>query len=86
MATINLQCNSFSQVCLQAENSMTSREYIGTSLAEIHYGISELLDKQLQVNVQKESLKSTSWVHTSSHKPMKKSAMKMKETKEMTRV
>ena len=39
--------------------------------------MSELLDKQ--VNVQKESLKITSGVHTSSGKPTKKCAMKMKE-------
>ena len=39
--------------------------------------MSELLDKQ--VNVQKESLKKTSGVHTSSRKPTKKCAMKMKE-------
>ena len=39
--------------------------------------MSELLDKQ--VNVQKESLKKTSGVHASSHKPMKQCAMKMKE-------
>ena len=37
------------------------------SLAEIHQEMSELLDKQ--VNVQKEK---TSRVHTSSRKPMKK--------------
>ena len=41
--------------------------------------MSELLDKQ--VNVQKESLKKTSGVHTSSHKPTKKCVMKMKERK-----
>ena len=38
--------------------------------------MSELLDKQ--VNVQKESLKKTSGVHTNSHKPTKKCAIKMK--------
>ena len=41
--------------------------------------MSELLDNQ--VNVQKESLKKTSGVHASSHKPTKKCAMKMKEKK-----
>ena len=39
--------------------------------------MSELLDKQ--ANLQKESLKKTSGVHVSSHKPMKKCMMKMKE-------
>ena len=60
---------------------MTSRAYVlgesaGPSLAEIHQEMSELLDKQL--NAQKEK---TSRVHASSHKPTKKYAMKMKETK-----
>ena len=60
---------------LQADNSMTGRAYIhgrssDTNLAEIHEEMSELLDKQ--VNVQKESLKKTSGVHASSHKPTKK--------------
>ena len=41
--------------------------------------MSELFDKE--VNVQKESLKKTSGVYASSHKPTKKCAMKMKETK-----
>ena len=48
-----------------------------TNLAEIHEEMSELLDKQ--VNVQKESLKKTFGVHTTSRKPIKKCAMKMKE-------
>ena len=39
--------------------------------------MSELLDKQ--VNVQNESLKKTSRVHTSSRKPTKKCAMKIKK-------
>ena len=39
-------------------------------MAEIHEEMSELLDKQ--VNVQKESLKKTSAVHAISRKPMKK--------------
>ena len=43
-------------------------------MAEIHEEMSELLDKQ--VNVQKESLKKTSGIHAS---PRKKCAMKMKE-------
>ena len=41
-----------------------------TNLAGIHEETSELLDKQ--VNVQKESLKKTSGIHASSHKPTKK--------------
>ena len=54
---------------------MTNRAYIhrrsaDTNLAEIHEEMSELLDKQ--VNIQKESLKKTSGVHASSRKPMKK--------------
>ena len=40
-----------------------------TNLTEIHEEMSELLDKQ--VNVQKESLKKTFGVHASSRKPMK---------------
>ena len=39
-------------------------------MAEIHEEMSELLDKQ--VNVQKESLKKTSGIHASSRKPTKK--------------
>lgn len=39
--------------------------------------MSELLDKQ--VNAQEENLINTPGVHASSHKPMKKCAMKMKE-------
>ena len=39
-------------------------------MAEIHKEMSELLDKQ--VNVQKESLKKTSGIHASSRKPTKK--------------
>ena len=46
-------------------------------MAEIHEEMSELLDKQ--VNVQKESLKKTSGIHAS---PRKKCAMKMKEVLE----
>ena len=41
--------------------------------------MSELFNKE--ENAQKESLKDTSRVHTSSHKPTKKYAMKIKETK-----
>ena len=41
-----------------------------TNLAEIHEEMSELLDKQ--VNVQNESLKITSGVHVYSRKPPKK--------------
>ena len=39
-------------------------------MAEIHEEMSELLDKQ--VNVQKESLKKTSGIHASSRNPTKK--------------
>ena len=39
-------------------------------MTEIHEEMSELLDKQ--VNVQKESLKKTSGIHASSRKPTKK--------------
>ena len=39
-------------------------------MAEIHEEMSELLDKQ--VNVQKESLKKTSGIHANSRKPTKK--------------
>ena len=39
-------------------------------MAEIHEEMSELLDKQL--NVQKESLKKASGIHASSRKPTKK--------------
>ena len=38
MATINLQCNSLSQIyrcVLQAENSMTGREYIGEVMIQV---------------------------------------------------
>ena len=58
---------------LQTDNSMTGRAYIEVLiqiLAGIHEEMSELLDKQ--VNVQKESLKKTSGVHESSRKPPKK--------------
>ena len=43
---------------------MTGRDWrnLDTNLAEIHEEMSELVDKQ--VNVQKESLKKTSGVHT----------------------
>ena len=63
---------------------MTGRASADTNLAEIHEEMSELLDKQ--VNVQKESLKKTSGVHASSRKPTKKCAMKMKETKKKKRL
>ena len=45
--------------------------------------MSELFNKE--VNAQKESLKKTSEVHASSHKPTKKCAMKMKQTNKETR-
>ena len=60
MEIINLQCNSPFQntfkCLLQTDNSMTGRAYMGdlsadTNLADIHEEMSELLDKQ--VNVQK---------------------------------
>ena len=57
MTTINLQCNSPSQihssVLLQTNNGMTGRAYTGElliqNLAEIHEEMSELLDKQMNV-------------------------------------
>ena len=77
MATINLQCNSPSQIdssvyfrlkiVWQVEQHGRSAD---TNLAEIHEEMSELLDKQ--VIVQNESLKITSGVHASSRKPTKK--------------
>ena len=45
--------------------------------------MSELFDNE--VNAQKESLKTTSGIHTSSCMPTKKCAMKMKETNKETR-
>ena len=61
---------------------MIGRVYIGeiadTNLAEIHEEMSELVDKQ--VNVQKESLKKTSGVHAKLPQAHEKCAMKMKET------
>ena len=45
--------------------------------------MSELFDKE--VNAQKESLKNTFGVHTSSRMPMKKCAMKMKQTNKKIR-
>ena len=52
-----------------------------TGRAYVHGGqeMSELLDKQM--NAQKKSLKNTSGVHASSHKPTKKHVMKMKAEK-----
>ena len=41
--------------------------------------MSQLFNKE--VNAQKENLKNTSRVHASSHKPIKKCEIKMKETK-----
>ena len=35
MVTVNLQCNSLSQVFLQAENSMTGRAYMGEVLIKV---------------------------------------------------
>ena len=46
-------------------------------MAEIHEEMSELVDKQ--VNVQKESLKKLPGFTQNSHKPTKKCAMKMKQ-------
>ena len=58
---------------------MTDRAYMGEVLTKVWLkSISELLHKQM--NVQKKSLKKTSGVHTSSRKPTKKCAMKMKES------
>ena len=52
-------------------------------LAEIHEEMIELLDKQM--NVQNESLKKTSGVHTSSCKPTKQCAMKVKKERKEER-
>ena len=51
-------------------------------MAEIHEEMSELVDKQ--VNVQKESLKKLPGFTQNSRKPTKKCAMKMKERKKQT--
>ena len=60
---------------------MTGRAYMGEVLITIWLKsikeISELLHKQ--TIAQKESLKKTSGVHSSSRKPTKKCTMKMKE-------
>ena len=53
-----------------------------TNLAEIYEEMSELLDKQ--VNVQKESLKKLSGFMQAPVSPRKKCAMKMKERKKKT--
>ena len=45
MEKINLQCNNLSQTHSSVFYSMTGRAYMGPSLAEIHQGMSELLDK-----------------------------------------
>ena len=63
MATINLQCNSPSQIyssvyfrlIIVGQVEHTHRRSSDTNLAGIHEEMSELLDKQ--VNVQKQSLK-----------------------------
>ena len=52
-------------------------------MAEIHEEMSELLDKQ--VNVQKESLKKTSGIHASSRKPTKKVCDENERKKESIR-
>ena len=57
---------------------MTGRAYIGEMLIQIWLKLSELVDKQ--VNVQKESLKKLPGFTQNSCKPMKKCAMKMKQT------
>ena len=67
---------------------MIGRAYVhwrnaDTNLAEIHEEMSELVDKQ--VNVQKESLKKLPGFTQNSRKPTKKCAMKMKETKKQTK-
>ena len=54
MTTINLHCNSPSQIHSSVYFSMTGRAYIcrrsaDTNLAEIHEEMSELLDKQVNV-------------------------------------
>ena len=52
-------------------------------MAEIHEKMSELLDKQ--VNVQKESLKKTSGIHASSRKPTKNVCDENERKKESSR-
>ena len=48
MATIKLQ---FSNTFKWAESSITGRAYVGTSLAEIHSEMSELLVKQVNAQM-----------------------------------
>ena len=65
---------------------MTGRAYIGEVLIqiwlhEIHEEMSELLDKQ--VNVQKESLKKLLGLTKAPASPRKKCAMKIKERKKI---
>ena len=72
---------------LQTENSKTGGAYVhgrsaDTNLAEIHEEMSELLDKQ--VNVQNESLKILPGFMQASTSPRKKCVIKMKERKKMT--
>ena len=76
MATINLQCNSPSQIhssVLQTENSSIHGRSADTYLATIH---EEIKDKQL--NVQNESL---FWGLRKLPQAHEKCAMKMKERK-----
>ena len=54
MTTINLQCNSPSQIQSSVYFRLTGRAYVhrrsaDTNLAEIHEEISELLDRQVNV-------------------------------------
>ena len=90
MTTINLQCNSPSQIhssVFQTDNSMTGRAYMKEVLIQIWLKsmkkMSELLDKQ--VNAQKEFEK-TSGVHTSSCKPVKKVCDENERKKKTTAV
>ena len=73
--TINLQCNSLSQIHSSVYIHGISSD---TNLAEIHEEMSELLDKQ--VNVQKESLKKLPGFTQAPTSPQK-CVMKMKERK-----
>ena len=79
MATFNLQCNSLSQIYSSVYFRL--KVFIhwrnaDTNLAEIHEEMSELVDKQ--VNVQKESLKKLPGFTQNSRKPTQNSRKPMK--------
>ena len=78
MATITLQCNRLYQIHSSVYFRLKIARQVEKMLIQVwlkSIEMSELLDKQ--VNAQKENL-NTSGVHTSSRKPTKKCAMKMK--------